>query len=223
MIQQSIEHAASDSVAGSAIQRALSSGAIVNWKIAATLFMIFFVVGVLILYISEWNSIRKAGGFKKWVDTLPLVQYRSVRMGYLSEVAVIIFVLAMLAHAVWPQVVGELQVEAMYAVFAFLGLNTGLNVTAFIGKRATQDAAIQATNAAINDPNVLPLVRTNKRTGETVVEHVPVAQQANGPPITVTAERTAVTVEPGGNATVVTESPPVVVPPPPKVHGKRDD
>ena len=217
MLQQtaaSAEHMLADSVSGSAITRALSAAGVVNWKIAVTIVIAAFFVGAAIVFLLEWNSIRKAGGLKKWVDDVPVVQYRTVRLIWLSEATVVVLTIAVVSHAVWPQVVGEVQTDMVYAIFAFLGFGQGMNVTAFLGKRATEDPVIAATNAALNDPTVQPLVTSNRKTGERTVTVVPSAAAAadTAAALAATAERQAAIRTTTERPVVV--APPVVLPPP---------
>ena len=167
------EHIRSDSVAATAIDRALSASAQVNWKIGLTVLALLLLSFILVLVVMELLAIRKAGGFKEWVRDVPLLQYRTVRMTYISEGAVITLTLVCVAHAVWPTIVGEVQMELVYGLFAFIGVSLGLNVTAFnIAEKNKPDASQIAAQAAANDPLSMPLVRTNKVTGETTVEAV---------------------------------------------------
>jgi hypothetical protein len=172
---QQTEHARADSVSASAIDRVLSAGGVVNWKIVLTVLVLAMLAGAAVLIASEWRAVRKAGGLKQWVDDVPVVQYRTVRLIWLSEAVVVVLTSAVVSHAVWPQVVGEVQTDMVYAIFAFLGFGQGMNVTAFLGKRATEDPVVTATNAAIADPTVQPVVTSNKKTGERTVTTVPSA------------------------------------------------
>jgi len=193
-------HEISDSLSSSAIGRALSAATQVNLKIVVTVLIgIIFFAGVTIFAL-ELNAIRKAGGFKKWVLDVPLLPYRTVRMIYISEGVVIVLTLACISHAVWPQIVGEVQMELVYGILGFIGVSLGLNVTAFnIASKNQPDPAIVAAQAAVENPNTLPLVTTNKKTGETTVTPVVVSNgnttaEQPKPAVTVTAER-AVPVE----------------------------
>lgn len=132
-----------------------------TWKIAAAAVLAGFLIGAVVIAIAEIRSIKAQGGLKKWVADVPTVNYRTVRATWLSEVVVVLFVAAILAHATWPDKVGELQVEAIYAIFVFLGTALGLNVAAFVGKRATANPEMVAATAAANQaPEVLPMVET---------------------------------------------------------------
>lgn len=212
LLQQSdkvAEHAAADSVSGSAIEKALSAAAVVNWKIAITILAAAALVGIMVLIFLEWRTIQKAGGLKKWVNDVPVVQYRTVRLIWISEIVVIVLTGAVVAHAVWPQVVGETQTDMVYALFAFLGFGQGMNVTAFLGKRATEDPVIAATNAALADPTVQPFVTSNKKTGERTVSIVPTQPNVSSAAAVATSGMTAEMPAP------VVAAPVTVVAPPP--------
>jgi hypothetical protein len=134
-----------------------------HWKVLIAVVLVALLAGTVVAILAEWKSARAAGGFKKWVTDVPSVNYRAVRAGYLSEVVVSYLVVAIIARSIWPTVFGELQIEAIYAVFFFLGTLQGLNVAAFIGKRATANPEmVAATAAAEQAPDVLPLVTTEK-------------------------------------------------------------
>jgi hypothetical protein len=134
-----------------------------HWKVLIAVVLVALLAGTVVAILAEWKSARAAGGFKKWLKDVPSVNYRAVSAGYLSEVVVSYLVVAIIARSIWPTVFGELQIEAIYAVFFFLGTLQGLNVAAFIGKRATANPEmVAATAAAEQAPDVLPLVTTEK-------------------------------------------------------------
>lgn len=132
------------------------------WKILIAVVLVALLLGVVIAILVEWKSAKKAGGFKAWVTDVPTVNYRTVRATYLSEVVVAYLTVAIISHSVWPGTFGDLQIEAIYAVFFFLGTLQGLNVAAFIGKRATANPEMVAATSAANEPGVLPAVDTTK-------------------------------------------------------------
>lgn len=134
-----------------------------SWKITIAVVLVALLVGVVVAILAEWKTARKMGGFKAWVTDVPTVNYRTVRATYLSEVVVAYLTVAIVAHSVWPTVFADLQIEAIWAVFAFLGTMQGVNVAAFIGKRATANPEmVAATAAADQAPRVMPQVTTEK-------------------------------------------------------------
>jgi magnesium-transporting ATPase (P-type) len=140
-----------------------------HWKVLIAVVLVALLVGVVVAILVEWRSAKKWGGFKAWVTDVPTVNYRTVRMGYLSEVVVAYLTVAIIARSVWPTVFSELQIEAIWAIFTFLGAAQAFNVTAFIGKRATANPEMVAATAAANaGPDVLPTVVT--KTTETTAK-----------------------------------------------------
>lgn len=198
---QDVEHAVADSVA-----RAAALGETwTPYRIVIAVVLSLVALIVLAAFMSELWAIKKAGGIKAYTKDFDTVNYGAVRGIWTCEIIVGAITVAIMLHAFVPKLVSELQVEAVVTLFGFAGLFRGINFGAFYAKRATQDPSIMATQAAINDPNVMPLITRNKKTGETTVSHIPVVQQ----PMTTTTTMGTPT------ATVETKATTTVEPPPP--------
>lgn len=167
---QAVEHAVSDSVA-----RAAGLGETwQTWRLIGAGIIALAAIAAVVVFVSEFLAVRKAGGLKAYARDFDTVNYGALRGIWTSEVIVGAVTVAILLHAFVPKLVSELQTDAVVTVFGFVGLFRGINFGAFFAKRATEDPTIMATKAAIADPTVRPLVTRNEKTGETTVSQVPV-------------------------------------------------
>lgn len=182
-----------------------------DWRIVLGVFVSALLLVPMWMLLAEWNHIRKTpGGLKAWVADLPSVNYRTEWSNILIVITVVAFSSVLLAHSIFvtdtgTPAVGELQVEAVYAVFIFLGALQGINVAAYAAKRATASPEMVAATAAAKEPGVLPAVDTTK-TSDAKLE----------------TKSESTTVVPVATPT----QPEVVAPPPPppqKKHAPRDD
>lgn len=167
------------------------------------------VVAVLVilgLLVSEYATVKEAGGLKAYTKDLDMVGFSGFRSLLAFEVVLGALVVAVLLHAFLPKLVSELQIDAVWVVAGMAAAGRGINLGAFGIKQANADPAVMVAAAAIKDPSVQPLVTTNKKTGDTTVSVVP-SQQAtertedraadkaaellSAKPQTVTAEVTA--------------------------------
>lgn len=106
---------------------------------------------------------------KDWIRDLPSTNYRIFLGIWLS-------VFVVLAFTVCIAIQREIQVEAVYAVFAFLGVVLGLDVTQFNIKRKTEIVTPPQTTAdnAVSQP-VAPVITTSAAPAVTGLPVPPIA------------------------------------------------
>lgn len=137
-------------------------------------------LGAVVIFVSEFVAVRRAGGLKTYAKDVDLVSYTGLRSAWTYEFVLGGLALVVLLHGIVPNLVSVLQIEAVYAVIVMAAAPRGINLGAFISKQANADPAVMVTAAAIKDPTVQPLVTTNRLTGDTTVSVVPVAPIGNG-------------------------------------------
>lgn len=102
---------------------------------------------------------------KAWIRDLPSTNYRIFLGIWLSVLVVLVFTLCVAIQR-------EIQVEAVYAIFAFLGVVLGLDVTQFNIKRKTEivtppqvtaEHAVSPTVVAVPTKDIPPAVQVMQR------------------------------------------------------------
>jgi hypothetical protein len=143
----------------------------------------FIIAGVVALaalcavavFCAEFLTIRKAGGLKSYAREIDMVTYNGLRTEWTLEVILGALTVAIMLRAFVPNLVSTLQIDAVWAVIIAAASAKGINLAGFGIKQVNADPAVMVAAAAIKDPDVQPLVTTNKKTGDTTVSVVPSA------------------------------------------------
>ncbi len=214
-LQDTAFHAAADSTT-----RAIANGETwPYWRLIAAGVIVAVVIVIIVVFVSEFIAIKRAGGLKAYAKDIDLVSYSGVRAVWVYEIVLGALTVAVLLRAFVPKLASDLQIDAVWPLVIMAAAGRGINLGAYGIKRSTDDPAMMATKAAINDPTVQPFVTTNRKTGETSVSTIPIEPKAEvpaAPTVTTTAPVTLI------GPVVQTPSEPVVPPKPKPVVMTRD-
>lgn len=164
-----LQRAAADSAA----RAALSVESLLTWRYALAATFVLGAFVALFVFFAEYREIKAAGGIKKYTSDMNTVNYGAYRGVTFSEIVAGAVGMCIVLRAIVPDLVSDLQVEAVAILFSFVGLFRGINFFAFRSKLTNADPAVIAANAAAAHNDVMPVVTKNAQTGVTTVDVVP--------------------------------------------------